>query len=222
MSLPKFNNPKILEQALIHRSYLNENKEKKLESNERYEFLGDAILEFWISDYLFINYPKYPEGDLTNLRSLVVCTKNLAKIATEIGLHEKILLSCGEEKHGGRTNQSILADAFESLIGGIYLDAGYPAIKKFLDKVLILNIKELSKKESLKDPKSIFQEIAQSQQGITPQYKTISEFGPDHQKKFEVGVYLGDKLIAKGEGNSKQKAQEAASLMATKIFNHNN
>jgi ribonuclease-3 len=220
MSLPKFNNPKILEQALIHRSYLNENKEKKLESNERYEFLGDAILEFWISDYLFINYPKYPEGDLTNLRSLVVCTKNLAKIATEIGLHEKILLSCGEEKHGGRTNQSILADAFESLIGGIYLDAGYPAIKKFLDKALITNIKELSKKESLKDPKSIFQELAQSLHNITPHYKTIKEIGPDHNKIFEVAVYIGDKQITTGKGNSKQKAEEDASIKATKILSN--
>jgi ribonuclease III len=220
MKLPQFNNPKILEQSLIHRSYLNENKEKKLESNERYEFLGDAILEFWISDYLFINYPKYPEGDLTNLRSLVVCTKNLAKIATKIGLDKKILLSCGEEKHGGRTNQSILADTLESFIGAIYLDSGYPTVKKFLEDALISNIKELSKQESLKDPKSIFQELAQSMYNITPHYKTIQETGPDHSKIFEVAVYVGEKQISTGKGNSKQKAEEDASIRATKKLNN--
>lgn len=214
----QFKNPKIEKQAFIHRSYLNENKELNLTSNERYEFLGDAILEFWISDILFKRFPDFTEGDLTNLRSLVVCTTNLAKISAKIKLGEKILLSKGEEKHGGRENTSILADAFESYLGAIFLDQGIKAVYKFLNKTLTPSIDLISKQKSLKDPKSIFQEIAQSKEGITPNYKTLSESGPDHKKTFEVGVYLVDRLIAKGKGNSKQKAEEDASVNATKIF----
>jgi len=214
----KFKNQNLKKQSLIHRSYLNENKTENLQSNERFEFLGDAILEFWISDYLFKKFPDFSEGDLTNLRSLVVCTNNLAKIALEIKLSDEILLSKGEERHGGRLNPSILADAFESLIGAIFLDSGIDAIMKFLDKTLTPSIKLLSKQATLKDPKSIFQEIAQDKEGITPNYKTVSESGPDHKKEFEVGVFLADRLIAKGTGNSKQRAEEAASLNATKIF----
>ena len=214
----KFKDQSPKKQSLVHRSYLNENKNEKLSSNERMEFLGDAILEFWISDYLYKKFPDFSEGDLTNLRSLAVCTNNLAKIAKEIKLGEEILLSKGEEKHGGRNNISILADAFESLIGAIYLDSGFKAVCEFLDKTLIPSIRQLSKQKTLKDPKSVFQEIAQDKEGITPNYKTIAESGPDHQKEFEVGVYLNNRLIAKGKGNSKQKAEEDASLNATKIF----
>ncbi len=214
----KFKDQSLKKQSLVHRSYLNENKNEKLSSNERMEFLGDAILEFWISDYLYKKFPDFSEGDLTNLRSLAVCTNNLAKIAKEIKLGEEILLSKGEEKHGGRNNISILADAFESLIGAIYLDSGFKAVCEFLDKTLIPSIRQLSKQKTLKDPKSVFQEIAQDKEGITPNYKTIAESGPDHQKEFEVGVYLNNRLIAKGKGNSKQKAEEDASLNATKIF----
>ena len=213
-----FKNPQIQRQSLIHRSYLNENKDEKLTSNERMEFLGDAILEFWISDYLYKKFPNFSEGDLTNLRSLSVCTNNLAKTALNIKLGEKILLSKGEEKHGGRTNTSILADDYDSLIGAIYLDSGIKAVSQFLEKTLVPSIRQLSKQKTLKDPKSIFQEIAQNKEGITPNYKTISESGPDHKKEFEVGVYLGNRLVAKGRGNSKQRAEEDASLNATKIF----
>ncbi len=214
----KFKDQLLKKQSLVHRSYLNENKDEKLNSNERMEFLGDAILEFWISDYLYKKFPDFSEGDLTNLRSLAVCTNNLAKISKEIKLNEEILLSKGEERHGGRNNTSILADAFESLIGAIYLDSGFKAVCEFLDKTLIPSIRQLSKQKTLKDPKSVFQEIAQDKEGITPNYKTIAESGPDHQKEFEVGVYLNNRLIAKGKGNSKQKAEEDASLNATKIF----
>lgn len=213
----KFKDIDKLSQSLTHRSFLNENK-KNSESNERFEFLGDAILEFWISDYLFNMFPKFNEGDLTNLRSLVVCTQNLAKIATNLELGNYVLLSKGEENHGGRTNTSILADTFEALVGAIFLDQGIQQAGSFLKSSLDKSISEISQQKVYKDPKSIFQEIAQAKEGITPNYKTLSETGPDHQKTFEVAVFLCDRLIATGMGNSKQKAEEDASIKATKIL----
>lgn len=213
----KFKKNSLLDQALVHRSSLNEHHQFK-ESNERYEFLGDAVLELWISDRIFAKFSKFDEGKLTNLRALVVCTENLAKVANDFSLGNFIYLSHGEENHGGRSNQSILADTFESILGSIYLDGGLKPAFKFLDKFLTSSIEQLSSKEIYKDPKSIFQEIAQAKEGITPKYQTLSESGPDHQKTFEVGVYLGDKLISTGKGNSKQKAEEAASINAAKLF----
>ena len=204
--------------ALTHRSYINEHRGENLQSNETYEFLGDSILEFWISDKLFHQFPQFDEGDLTNLRSLIVCTQNLALISLNIKLSDFIMLSKGEEKHGGRTNQSILADTFESILGSIYLDGGIDYAFKFLEKTINESISKLSSKQIYKDPKSLFQEIAQSKRGVTPKYQTTSESGPDHQKNFEVAVYVGEELIAKGNGNSKQKAEEDASIKATKIF----
>lgn len=206
--------------ALTHRSYLNEHRDKKLPSNETYEFLGDSILEFWISDKLFRQFPQFDEGDLTNLRSLIVCTQNLSLIASNMDLGNFIMLSKGEERHGGRTNQSILADTFEAILGSIYLDDGIIPAFNFLDKTLSQSISDLSSKQIYKDPKSLFQEIAQSKRGITPKYQTISESGPDHQKNFEVAVYVGEDLIATGSGNSKQKAEEDASIKATKILSN--
>jgi ribonuclease-3 len=213
----KFKKDSLLDQALVHRSSLNEQRQFK-ESNERYEFLGDAVLELWISDRIFAKFSKFDEGKLTNLRALVVCTENLAKVATSFNLGDFIYLSRGEENHNGRTNHSILADTFEAVLGSIYLDSGLKPAFKFLDKFLTSSIEQLSSKEIYKDPKSIFQEIAQAKEGITPKYQTLSESGPDHQKIFEVGVYVGEKLIATGAGNSKQKAEEAASVNATKLF----
>ena len=208
-----------LDQALVHRSSLNEHRQFT-ESNERYEFLGDAVLELWISDRLFNRFTKFDEGKLTNLRALIVCTQNLAQVASKINLGNFIYLSHGEENHGGRLNQSILADTFEAVLGSIYLDGGLEPAFNFLDLFLESSIKDFSSKEIYKDPKSIFQEISQAKRGITPKYQTISESGPDHQKVFEVGVYLNDELIATGSGNSKQKAEESASLEATKILNN--
>jgi ribonuclease-3 len=213
----KFKKIDYLTQALVHRSSLNEHKEFS-ESNERYEFLGDAVLELWVSDRLFNLFLKFDEGKLTNLRALIVCTDNLAKISKEFNLGKYILLSHGEENHNGRQNTSILADTFEAIIGAVYLDGGVKSAFSVLDLHLNPSITKLSAQKIYKDPKSVFQEIAQSIKGITPKYKTISESGPDHQKQFEVGVYIDDQLIATGCGNSKQKAQEAASLLATKIF----
>jgi len=214
----KFKKPEILNQSLIHRSYLNENKNLKLESNERYEFLGDAILEMWISEVLFKMFPVYSEGDLTNLRALIVCTQNLAKVATSFNLGDYIYLSKGEETHGGRQNPSILADTFEALLGAVFLDQGHKASFEFLKNVLSERVSEISKQKIYKDPKSIFQEIAQAKRGVTPHYQTLNESGPDHQKVFEVGVYLNDEMIAQGIGNSKQKAEEDASIKATEIL----
>jgi len=209
-----------LTQALQHRSYLNENRSQNLQSNETYEFLGDSILEFWISVKLFNQFPKFNEGDLTNLRALIVCTGNLALIATKFEICDFILLSKGEERHGGRSNQSILADTFEAVLGSIYLDSGIDSAFEFLEKTLNDSISELSQKKVYKDPKSLFQEIAQSKRGITPRYQTVNESGPDHLKVFEVSVYLNDELITTGTGNSKQKAEEDASTKATKILNN--
>lgn len=213
----KFNDPEKLILALTHRSYLNENRQLK-SSNERMEFLGDAILEYWTSNKLFSLFPSFDEGQLTNLRSLIVCTQNLAEVGAKFNIGEYILLSRGEETHGGRENISLLADTFESIIGAIHLDQGYQAVEKFLECFLNDNITTLSQKNIYKDPKSLFQEIAQSKRGITPHYQTISEKGPDHQKNFEVGVYLNKKLIATGKGNSKQKAEEDAATKAGEII----
>ncbi|HPR99849.1 MAG TPA: ribonuclease III [Candidatus Woesebacteria bacterium] len=216
----KFKDPRYLLLALTHRSYLNENKQLK-SSNERVEFLGDAILEYWVSQKLYSLFPDFNEGQLTNLRSLIVCTENLADISASFDLGSFILLSRGEATHNGRQNISLLADTFESLIGAIHLDQGYPAVEKFLNRFLNKNIQALSEKNIYKDAKSHFQEIAQSKRGVTPKYQLLSESGPDHQKIFKIGVYLGDQLIASGKGNSKQKAEEDAATRAILILNKN-
>jgi ribonuclease-3 len=214
----KYKNPELLSLALIHRSYLNENRSRGLVSNERLEFLGDAVLELWTTEKLYHLFPLLPEGDLTNLRSLIVCTESLANVANNINLGQFIQLSRGEESHGGRQNQSILADALESVIGSVYLDQGSKAVDKLLNFLLHDQIDQVSKQKIFKDPKSMFQEIAQSKRGLTPHYETIKETGPDHQKIFEVAAYIGTDLIAQGKGNSKQKAEESAALAATTIL----
>jgi len=214
----KFKDPSLLNQALVHRSSLNESKNKFSESNERFEFLGDAALELWSSTILFSRFPKLAEGELTNLRSLIVRTENLAQVATDLNLGAFLYLSRGEETHGGRLNVSILADSLEALIGALYLDRGFLATGKILDKIFAQSIKNLSSKTHYKDPKSLFQEIAQAKVGTTPQYQIISETGPDHDKIFEAGVYVANKLITSGTGNSKQKAEEAAAINAIKLY----
>lgn len=207
-----FKKPALLEQALIHRSYLNENRSLGLVSNERLEFLGDAVLELWTTNKLYHMFPDLPEGELTSLRSLIVCTENLASLANKISLGKYVKLSRGEESHGGRENQSILADTTESIIGSVFLDHGQSAINTLLEKFLGDEITIISKQKIYKDPKSRFQEIAQARNGITPRYETLKETGPDHQKIFEVAAYIGKDLIASGSGNSKQKAEEASAI----------
>lgn len=211
-----FNDEKLLHQALVHRSSLNEFKNVFDSSNERLEFLGDAVLELWTSNTLYSLFPDKNEGQMTNLRSLIVRTENLADIALHHKIGNYIYLSHGEETHGGRQNISILADTLEAIIGAIYIDGGQTVVDTFLSKILQSSIDNFSIKTEYKDPKSIFQEIAQSREGITPNYQIISQNGPDHDKKFVSGAYIGDKLIAQGEGNSKQKAEENAAIEATK------
>jgi len=213
----KFKDQRKLLQALTHRSYLNEQKQIK-ESNERYEFLGDAILEFWVTKTLFQIFPQFHEGNMTNLRAKLVRTETLSQIAIEIGLDQVIFLSQGEERGGGRQNQSILADSFESLICAIHLDQGQDKVEKFLESIFLSKLKRFAKAKTFKDPKSIFQELSQAQKGITPHYKTLKEKGPDHKKEFIVAACIGQEEIATGKGNNKQNAEEKAAQKAIKAL----
>ena len=212
----KFNDPKLLGRALVHRSYLNEALGKELESNERLEFLGDAILSFVISRWLFADFPQYPEGVLTTLRSSIVRTTALARIAREIGIGEYLLMSKGEKESGGQENPSILADTMEAIIGAIYLDQGVKTIDRFIKTKFADLVTQVSQSGNIKDAKSLFQEKAQANTKFTPVYKTLHETGPDHAKTFTVGVFLKDELIAQGQGKSKQVAEEKAAREALK------
>lgn len=209
----KFKNKKLLEQAFVHRSYLNENPGLKIEHNERLEFLGDAVLELVVTKHLFNNYPD-PEGELTTWRASLVNSKMLAEIATRLGFNDYLLLSKGENNDTGRARQFILANTLEAVIGAIYLDQGLDKANKFIENNVINELPRILKEKLYVDPKSYFQEQAQGHLGITPNYELIKEFGPDHAKNFEVGVYLEDELIAKGKGPSKQAAQEQAARKA--------
>jgi len=211
----KFNNKDLLKQALIHRSYLNENPDFYLKDNERLEFLGDAILEMVVTEYLYNNYPN-PEGELTNWRAALVNTKMLAKVASRLEINNHLLLSRGENKDTGRARQYILADAFEALIGAIFLDQEYEKASKFIKKNILKELPDIIDQKLYKDPKSDFQEKSQDKAGITPTYEVIKEWGPDHAKSFIVGLYLDKELIAKGQGVSKQEAQEKAAKAALK------
>ena len=213
----KFKDISILENALIHRSYLNENRRKKLESNERLEFLGDAILEVVVTDYLFHNYSE-PEGVLTNWRSSLVNGEQLAARAEDLQIYDFLYMSRGESQDNNKKARSyILANALEAVIGAIYLDQGYEVTKKFIHDNLIINLAKIIEDKAYIDAKTQFQEKAQEMVSITPDYKVISESGPDHNKKFIIGVYLNKKLIAKGEGYSKQEAQTNAAVEALAV-----
>lgn len=208
-----FNNPALLEEALTHRSYLNENKSSKAH-NERLEFLGDAVLELAVTHFLYFKYPNKPEGELTAFRAALVNTYSLADTAEAIGINDMLLLSKGESKDTGRARQIILANAFEALLGAVYLDQGYETAEAFLAKHLYAKIDAVVQERSWQDAKSKFQELAQEKKGTTPNYKTMKEVGPDHDKRFTVGVYLGEKQIAQGEGLSKQEAEQSAAQAA--------
>lgn len=206
----KFKNADLLQQALIHRSYLNEHPEIKLDHNERLEFLGDAVLELVVTEFLFAKYPERSEGELTAFRAALVNTETLSQMASELGLGEFIMLSKGEAKDNGRARQAILADTFESIIGAIYLDTGYDEAKQFITKNLLPKIDEIVEKNLWQDSKSAFQERAQAVRDVTPTYQVLSAVGPDHSKTFTVGLFLGEELIAKGVGPSKQRAEQEA------------
>ncbi|MFA6322547.1 MAG: ribonuclease III [Candidatus Buchananbacteria bacterium] len=211
-----FKSQDLLKQAFVHRSYLNENPTFGLEQNERLEFLGDAVLELVVTDYLYNNYPN-PEGELTNWRASLVNSNMLSVIAKRINLEEFLFLSKGESKDkNSKARGYILANAFEALIGAIYLDQGYDSAKQFIHEFLLPELPDILAKHLYIDPKSKFQEIAQEKMGITPNYKVISESGPDHAKNFEIGVYLDEELVATGFGSSKQEAQINAAAQALK------
>ncbi len=212
-----FKNKDLLTQAFVHRSYLNENPEFALNQNERLEFLGDAVLELIVTEYLYKEYPEKAEGELTNWRAALVNAKMLTSVAEELGFNEFLLLSRGETKELGKARQYILANTFEALIGSLYLDAGYEASDVFIKKYLIKNLPNIIQTGSYKDAKSYFQEKAQDKEGITPVYKIMKEWGPDHKKKFTVGVFLHQALITEGEGYSKQEAEEDAAKKALEI-----
>jgi len=213
----QFKNKDLLTQAFVHRSYLNENPELGLEQNERLEFLGDAVLELAVTNYLYKEYPQKAEGELTNWRAALVNAKMLTKIAEQLGFNDFLLLSRGETKELGKARQYILANTLEALIGALYLDSGYDAAEAFIKKYVITNLSEIIQSGSYKDAKSHFQEQAQEKDGITPLYKIIKEWGPDHKKKFVVGVFLHDVLVTEGEGYSKQEAEEDAAKKALEI-----
>jgi ribonuclease-3 len=212
----KFKDRNLLQSALTHRSYLNENRKWPMPHNERLEFLGDAVLELITTEYLYRNFPN-PEGDLTNLRSALVNYKMLSEIASELGLEEYILLSKGEAKDMGRARQVILANAIEALIGAIYLDAGFEPTREFITEWVIKHLTNILSEGKVLDPKSKFQELTQEKLGITPHYKVLAEWGPDHNKNFEVGVFVNDKQIATGVGPSKQEAEIAAAQNGLKV-----
>ncbi len=210
----QFKNKDLLIQAFCHRSYLNENPDFRLGNNERLEFLGDAVLELVVTEDIFKNYPKESEGTMTSWRSALVNAKMLSEIANKLNFNDFLLLSKGESKESGKARQYILANTFEAFIGALYLDQGYNACQDFIRKHLIVKLPEIIKKGLFKDAKSRFQEVAQEREGITPSYRVLKEWGPDHAKVFVVGVFLGEELVAKGRGSSKQEAQEEAAQKA--------
>ena len=210
-----FKNKELLETSLVHRSYLNEHKNFSLPQNERLEFLGDAVLELVVTEYLYRNYPN-PEGELTNFRSALVNHRILSKIADRLNLGDYILLSRGEAKDTGRARQIILANAIEAVIGAMYLDQGFEVCHKFIDREVLVELPNIMAAGSYIDPKSQLQELIQEREGVTPNYRVLAESGPDHAKVFEIGVFVNSKLIGKGNGHSKQEAEIAAAADALK------
>ena len=212
-----FKDKSLLRQAFTHRSYINENKNTKLEHNERLEFLGDAVLELVVTDFLYKKYPSKPEGELTTYRSALVNAITLAEVASNLSMNDFLLLSKGESKDTGRARQYILANTFEAFVGAIYLDSGYDTAKRFIEKNIFVFADKMIARGNLVDAKSLFQEKAQEKAGLTPSYKLVRESGPDHDKSFTVGVLIGKEQIAIGEGKSKQEAEQNAALRALEL-----
>ena len=205
----EFKNRDLLLTALTHRSYLNENPGWPLDHNERMEFLGDAVLELVVTEYLYKNYPN-PEGEMTNWRAALVNANMLSKITGEFDLNDYVLLSRGEARDTGRARQYILANAIEALIGAIYLDQGYEPCERFIKKFVLKELPTIIEKRLYRDAKSLFQEMAQEHVGITPTYEVLKEWGPDHARNFEVGIFLEKEMAGTGQGPSKQEAQQMA------------
>jgi len=206
----KFKDKDLLKMAFTHRSFLNENRGKVFEHNERLEFLGDAVLELVVTEFLYSKYPSKPEGELTAFRAALVNAVTLSVLASELQMNDFLLLSKGEAKDTGRARQYILANTFESITGAIYLDQGYDVVKDFIAKNLFPLTDDIVKNKSWLDSKSHFQEKSQEIVSVTPTYQILKEVGPDHDKKFIVGVFLNNEKIAEGEGQSKQDAEQMA------------
>jgi ribonuclease-3 len=216
--LPTFKDPSLLETALTHRSALNEKQSRATESNERLEFLGDAVLELATTRFLYAKFPTETEGVLTSYRSALVKTTSLANVATELGLGKELKMSKGEEATGGRENPGLLADTFEAVLGGMYLDQGFEAAEKYLHKTLFIHLDQILTDRSYKDSKSELQERVQALGFSTPDYVVIEEVGPDHDKTFTISVSVGNKVVGQGIGRSKQQAQQAAAENALQSY----
>lgn len=215
----EFQDITLLQRALTHRSYINENPQYKLGHNERLEFLGDAVLELVVTDYLYNNYQN-AEGELTSWRAALVNTDMLARVAGVLGIESVLRMSRGESRDvGSRARHHLLANAVEAIIGALYLDGGYEAAHAFIHARIIINLEEVLEQKTWRDAKSYFQEKAQEYKSETPRYNIIKEEGPDHGKTFEIGVYLGDELVATGTGASKQEAQRSAANAGLTKFN---
>jgi len=216
-----FTDKTILDTVFIHRSYLNEHRGSKLSHNERLEFLGDAVLELCVTEFLYKRFNK-PEGDMTNWRSALVKGESLSEEAKNLGINDLIKTSRGEAKNTGKARDLILANAFEALIGAIYIDQGYAIAYKFIENHIIYKLDDILERGLFYDPKSKFQEMSQENLGITPTYELISESGPDHNKKFVMGAYLDEKKVGEGAGLSKQRAQSEAAKNALEEWDKNN
>ncbi|OGI75593.1 ribonuclease III [Candidatus Nomurabacteria bacterium RIFCSPHIGHO2_02_FULL_42_19] len=214
-----FKDKNLLRQAFIHRSYINENPSEGLSHNERLEFLGDAVLELIVTDFLYKKYPNYTEGDLTAVRSALVNAVIISEIASKIGLNDYLLLSKGEAKDNGKARQYILANTYEAYVGAIYLDQSYEVANKFVTASLLGETEEIVNKKLWRDAKSLVQEKAQEFALVTPAYKVLNESGPDHDKHFTVGILFGNTMIAEGKGKSKQEAEQKAAEAALKVKN---
>lgn len=212
-----FNNLDLLITAFTHRSYLNEHKKTVSEHNERLEFLGDAVLELVVTEYLYGNFDE-PEGILTNWRSALVRTESISAAAARYGFEPLLRLSRGEKRGSDRAREQILANSFEAVVGALYLDQGYGAAKKFITETVLATFEEILRSGSWMDPKSHLQEVVQSRDGFTPVYKVLEEVGPDHDKTFTVGVFVNNELRGQGDGPSKQAGQQKAAEAALKYY----
>ena len=212
-----FNDKKLLEQAFIHRSYINENNGLKICHNERLEFLGDAVLELIVTDYLYNKYPDEDEGSLTAYRSSLVNAVIIGEIALALGMNEYLLLSKGEAKDIGKARGYILANTYEAYVGAVYIDLGYDVVRDFITKTLLIKIDTIVAKKLWRDSKSLIQEKSQEYLNVTPSYKVLHETGPDHDKHFTVGIFFGNDLIAEGKGKSKQEAEQASAHKALEV-----
>lgn len=213
-----YNNEKLYEQAFVHRSFINENPKFEMGHNERLEFLGDAVMELIVTDFLYKKYDGHSEGDLTVYRAALVNTQTISAVATEFGFNDYLRLSKGESKDMGKARMVILADTYEAVLGAMYLDMGYDACKAWVEKTLLPNTDKIIQNKLYKDPKSLVQEKAQEKMQITPRYKVISESGPDHDKVFVVGIYFNEDLAGEGQGKSKQESESAAAKAALEKY----